>query len=68
MRHATTKQTDKRIARLYGERCSGIPINIMDIGRVYAAGRAAVAVGGDDHAVGDALLAYVQSIRTDSRQ
>ena len=54
---------DKRIASLYSHRCSGVQINIRDIGKVYAVARQAAATGGDDQQVGDAIAAYVQTIR-----
>jgi hypothetical protein len=38
---------DRQIDTVVRARCSGIPINIMDIGKVFAAGRAAAAAGAD---------------------
>jgi hypothetical protein len=51
---------DATIERLYYARCGGIQINLMDIPKVFAAGRAAAARGEDIEA---ALVAYVETIR-----
>lgn len=57
------KQADKRVERLYYASCSGVQINIMDIGKVFRAGREAIALGGDDVAVTAAIVAFVATIR-----
>lgn len=57
------KQIDKRVERLYYASCSGVQINIMDIGKVFRAGREAIAIGGDDVAVTAAIVAFVATIR-----
>jgi hypothetical protein len=62
-REMTRKQIEKRIERAYYERCSGVQISIMDIGRVFKAGHDAVAAGADDQALGDAIAAFVETIR-----
>lgn len=55
---------DARVTRLYGERCSGIQIGIMEISKVFDAGKKAAAqFGDDDKAVGDAIYNFVQTIR-----
>jgi hypothetical protein len=53
-------QIDKQIEQIYYRRCSGIQINIMDIGKVFAAGRAALAAGAD---VESAIVARVEQLR-----
>lgn len=60
-----TKKTVKgdRVEVAYRARCSGIEINIMDISKVYAVGKRAIADGADDTALGDAIYAFVQTIR-----
>lgn len=55
--------TDTRIERAYYARCSGVQIDIMNIGRVFNAGRAAIANGADDEALGDAIAAFVETVR-----
>ena len=59
------KLADKRIEALYYQRCSGIQINVMDIGRVFKAGHTAIATKPDidDAALGDAIAAFVETIR-----
>lgn len=57
------KHADARIDRLYNQRCSGIQINMMDIGKVFAAGYAAIADGADDTVLGDRIAAFVETIR-----
>jgi hypothetical protein len=57
------KLIDKRVEQLYYKRCHGITISMFDIGKVFAVGRAAIAEGKDDQAVGDAIYNFVQSIK-----
>ncbi|HTE40296.1 MAG TPA: hypothetical protein VK629_05685 [Steroidobacteraceae bacterium] len=57
------KINDARIERIYGQRCSGVQVDIMDIGKVFKAGEAAIAEGVDDVVLGDKIVAYVQTIR-----
>jgi hypothetical protein len=57
------KALDARIARIYGARCNGVTINIMDIPKIYAAARVVAANGADDAELGDYLAAYVNAIR-----
>jgi hypothetical protein len=61
----TTERNDRRINHLYGQRCSGIQINIMDITKVFKAGQAAIAANPaiNDDELGDAILKFVQTIR-----
>lgn len=54
------KAIDQRIEAAYYRNCSGVQIDIMDIGRVFKAGRAALAAGQD---VDAAIVAFVQTIR-----
>lgn len=54
---------EKRIERIYYATCSGVQIGIMDIGKVFAAGRAAVAEGVDDTVLGERIVAFVETIR-----
>lgn len=56
------KQIDKQIEQIYYRRCSGVQINIMDIGKVFAAGRAAYAAGTDmETAIVEAALRLAQN-------
>jgi hypothetical protein len=57
------KLADDRIDRAYRTRCSNIPIDIMDIPKVFAEGRKAIAGGADDQALGDTIAAFVETIR-----
>ena len=54
---------DARISRIYGQRCSGVQVNVMDLSKVFRVAQVAVATGGDDQAVGDAIVAFVETIR-----
>jgi hypothetical protein len=53
-------QIDKQIEQIYYRRCSGIQISVMDIGKVFAAGRLAAAAGTDIEA---AIVARVEQLR-----
>ncbi len=60
MTKKASKQIDAQIDRIFSTNCSGVQINIMDIGKVFTAGHAAHAAGQDMTA---AILATVASIR-----
>jgi hypothetical protein len=51
---------DRTVEAAYYRTCSGIAIDVLDIARVFAEGRRAVAAGQDLDA---ALLAFAQTIR-----
>lgn len=51
---------DREIERIYYRRCGGVQINVMDIGKVFAAGREAASQGADVEA---AIVAKVQELR-----
>ncbi|MBO0715711.1 MAG: hypothetical protein J2P55_00040 [Rhizobiales bacterium] len=53
---------DDRIGRAYYGTCSGIAINILDIPRVFAEGRRAIAQGADDAQLAAAIFGFVSSI------
>ena len=59
-RKLTSKQIDKQIEAIYYANCSGIQINIMDIGKVFTAGRTAFAEGRD---VTEAIVNRVAELR-----
>jgi len=56
------KLIDKRIETAYRATCSGVSINIMDIGKVFAEGRKLIATGVDDATLGTGLRAFVDTI------
>jgi hypothetical protein len=55
--------TDVRIERVYYANCSGIQINVMDIGKVFDVGRKAIADGADDAMLTARVVAFVETIR-----
>lgn len=57
---ATEKRMDKQIEAIYYRRCAGIQIDIMDIGKVFTAGRVAILAGQDPEA---AIVACVETLR-----
>ena len=57
------KLRDKRIERAYHKTCSGVQINIMDIGKVFKAGHAALDAGADEAGLEKAVVAFVDTIR-----
>lgn len=68
-RKLTTKQiaklNDARINALYCQRCSGVQINVMDIGRVFKVANQAIVQQPDidDADLGDEIVAFVNTIR-----
>lgn len=56
-------KADARIQRIYGERCSGVQISVLDIDRIFTVGREAIEAGDDDQALGDKIAALVETIR-----
>ena len=57
------KAIDKRVEQAYYATCSGVQINIMNIGKVFAAGRAALAAGADETGLRAAIVEFVETIR-----
>lgn len=57
------KAIDRRVEAAYYATCSGVQIDVMDISKVFAAGRQAIANGADDEALRSAIVAFVQTIR-----
>lgn len=55
-----SKAADKLITSIFTRRCQNIQISVLGIGKVYAAGRAALAAGQDPEA---AIVAFVETIR-----
>jgi hypothetical protein len=59
MRKPTKKQIDKLIEAAYYRQGAGVEIDIFDIAKIFAAGRAALAAGGDlDAAIKVAIETY----------
>lgn len=58
-------KANKRVEAAYYARCRGITINVMDIGKVFAAGKAALAKNPQltDQELGDVVAAFVETIR-----
>lgn len=56
---------DKMVDKVYRENCSGIQINMMDIPKVFAAGREALAEGRD---LKTAIIEFVETIRCDGKK
>lgn len=56
---------DKRIEQLYYDYCSGVEINIMDIGKVFKFGHDAIDRNPliNDLALAQAIIGFVQTIR-----
>jgi len=65
MKRKQTKQEkarDKQIDRAFNATCSGIQINVMDIGKVFKEGHRLLDAGADDAALNAGILAFVQTI------
>jgi hypothetical protein len=63
MAKLTNKKIDARVNSAYSKNCSGIQVNIMDLSKVMAVGKASVLAGDDDDAtLGTKLRSYALSI------
>jgi hypothetical protein len=58
------KDIDARVAHLYRVSCDRVQIPMMAIGKVFQVGRTAIAQGGTDEAVTAAIVAFVETVRT----
>jgi len=54
---------DKIVERAYYATCSGIQINVLDIGKVFAFGRLKLDAGEDFDALKSSVHNYVETIR-----
>ncbi len=54
---------DRLIDRAYSSNCNGIAINMMDISKVFAVGRAKLESGATYNELVDAIKAFVETIR-----
>lgn len=63
MAKASKKAIEKRVARIYGQRCHGVQISIWDMAKVMEVGAKACDEGLDDQGVGDRIHEHVQTIR-----
>lgn len=57
------KLADRRIELAYRRWCSGVQIDVMDIGKVFAVGHKAIAEGADNDELARAIVAFVETIR-----
>ena len=58
------KQLDEaRIDRIFGLRCSGVQIPVMELGKIFRVGQAGIALGMNDDALGDAIAAAADAVR-----
>jgi hypothetical protein len=53
------KLIDRRIENAFRASCSGVPINIMDISKVFNFGRIKISEGVDDASLAASIRAYV---------
>lgn len=56
-------KAEKRVEQAYYRTCSGVQINVMDIGKVFTFGEAIVAQGVTDEVLGEKIKDFVETIR-----
>jgi hypothetical protein len=56
------KALDRLVESAYYRTCSGVQIDIMDIGKVFNVGRAAILAGADKAGLERALVEFVSTI------
>lgn len=59
----TAKANRRRVEQAFNASCHGVQIDIMDIGKVFTAGLAAIAEGADDATLQATIITFVQTIR-----
>jgi hypothetical protein len=60
---AAAKAISARIEKAYGLACAGVQVNLLDISKIFEAGRKAIESGADDAALQEAIKAFVATIR-----
>lgn len=61
---AQQKKDDARINRVYVASCQNVQIPMLDIPKVFAVGRKAIAEGADDEVLKAKIVEFVATIRT----
>lgn len=62
-KHMSRRLADLRIERVFGAHCHGVQIGVMDLGKIFDVGRAAIAAGADDELLGRKIVEVVETIR-----
>ncbi len=57
-------KAEKRIESAYYAGCSGVQIDVMDIGKVFKHGHVLIKSGADDEALKAGIVAFVETIRS----
>lgn len=57
------KAAEALIDKAYRQRCANIPIDLMDIPKVFAEGFRLLREGADEARLGDGIAAFVETIR-----
>ena len=64
MTKAQIKRNRDRVEKLYGQACNGVQVPIMSLGKIMAAGLAAVEAGLDDAGITAKIVEVVATVRT----
>lgn len=60
---AKAVSVENKVAAIYRQRCNGIQVDMLDLSRISEVGIQAANQGRTDQEIGDAIAAFVETIR-----
>lgn len=62
-KRTSKKANESRVSKIYGQVANGVQVPIFSLSEIMNAGLASVAAGGDDAAIGEAIMVVVNRVR-----